>query len=251
MKDILVVTPTLGDRPTLEKTYTSVHEIGRDRIQHVIIAPNSRATILKDKFPKSIVIAEPATLKKGIYPSLNYAFFRYIADYKYLTYINDDDYWVEDFKILIDTVTENQDLDLVYGKTFYIDQNGRRFRDQSSYSNFNKFLPLYISGIPLLTQQATLIKADLFCKVSGFSEDFRLISDSKFWIDLSLQKINFKFVNKFCAAYMIQEGQLSSDSARKDLEKRELFASYKKYSALELFLVKLNFRLFNLRNYIK
>lgn len=115
--DILVLTPTLGNRKSLQKTVSIIKTIGGERIMHIIIAPQKEVRNLQVQFPDVEVLAEPEGCK-GIYPALNYGFRKYGRDYKYLTFINDDDYWLPGFKKLIETIEHDNPINLlVMGRT--------------------------------------------------------------------------------------------------------------------------------------
>lgn len=246
---ILVVTATLGTRKTIEKTITSVKNIGKGLVKHVIIAPEHAILTLKQQYPDLEYIAEPQN-KKGIYAALNYAFYTYGNDYKYLTFINDDDYWLPQFQILIDTIIQNTNLDFVYGKTLYINEDNIPIGKQTSANMFKKFIPLLNSNIILLTQQATLIKSSLFFQIGGFDENYKLVADTKFWAILSLKDINYKYINKCCAAYTLQEGQLSADTSTQSKEHLKLIKELPQFSKWENTKNKIIFRLNNLSTYI-
>jgi hypothetical protein len=71
----------------------------------------------------------------------------------------------------------------------------------------------------MLTQQATIIKSELYFRLGGFDESYKLIADTKFWIQLSQEpSLHYQYINKECAAYMIQDGQLSSDKTTQSSE---------------------------------
>ena len=246
---ILVITPTLGNRDTLSKTIESVREIGGDMVKHVIVAPKSLIPSIKNKYDDIECLPELEG-KKGIYAALNHGFKTYGKDYEYLTFINDDDYWLPDFKSLIDSLDKKYDL--VYGKVNYVlADNNNKIKPMACTGQFKDFTTLLYSDVVLFTQQATLIKSDLYFQLGGFSEDYKLVSDTKFWADLSLLNIKFKYISKPCAAYTIQDGQLSSNKelqafeGKKILEKYPNVSMYKRYSAL------LEFRFKNIRVYLK
>ena len=212
MKYILVVTATLGNRDTLARTIESVRKIGGDRVKHVIVCPEKVIPKLKENYDDLDFLAEPEG-KKGIYAALNHGFNTYGHDYPYMTFINDDDYWLPDYALLIKAMLEDEQLDMVYGRTRYVDEYNHVIGSQTSCSRFSDFAKLLHRGIVMLTQQSTLIKSELYFKVGGFDESFKLVSDSKFWAQLSVLGIKYKYINKECAAYMIQDRQLSSDHA--------------------------------------
>ena len=100
---ILVLTATLGVRETLKKTIDSVRFIGGNNVKHVIIAPKERISLIKERYNDIECIAEPKE-KKGIFAALNYGFNIYGHDYKYLTFINDDDFWLPNYSCLINNI---------------------------------------------------------------------------------------------------------------------------------------------------
>lgn len=256
-KNILVVTPTLGNRPTLKRTVDSVRKIGGNQVKHIIIAPSKAIPNLQKEYTDIECISEPDNCR-GIYPALNYAFNKYGHDYEYLTFINDDDYWLPEFKNLIDTLSKHPNIDFVYGRTRYVDENNNTIGTQTSSNQFKKFIPLLKSNIVLLTQQATIIKSNLFFKVGGFDENYKLAADTKLWAEISLLNITFKYINKVCAAYMVQKEQLSSDNVKQKSEHIRLINEYihikKSLSSVLQYRISNIFiyvkRLFNQKGYI-
>lgn len=224
--EILVITATLGNRETLSKTIESVKQIGGKDVKHIIVAPEYMIPSLQAKY-KGIEFLAEAKEKKGIYAALNHGFNTYGHDYKYITFINDDDYWLPNYRLLIDKMLNDEKLDLVYGRTSFINESDIKIGSQTSSGQFKKFTSLAKCGIILLTQQATLIKSELFFKIGGFDENYKLVADTKFWIKVSLIKnLRFKYINAECAAYMLQEGQLSSDKITQKKEHIKLFNEF-------------------------
>ncbi len=250
--NILVITATLGTRDTLKRTIESVRNIGGEYVKHIIVAPQTRIPKLQEEYPDLVFLAEPEG-KKGIYPAINHGFNTYGHDYKYLTFINDDDYWLPDFKFLIKETQKDKDIDFVYGKVnFILENKDKQVKEMACSKQFKDFIPLLHHNIVLFTQQATLIRSELFFSLGGFSEDYKLVSDTLFWGKLSLLNINFKYIPKPCAAYTIQEGQLSSDNSLQSNEMRGII-----YSELpiphttRIFKSFLKYRINNICIYIK
>lgn len=245
---ILVITPTLGDRESLSKTIESVKKIGGEWVKHIIVAPKSQISNIKNKYDNIECLPELEG-KKGIYAALNHGFRTYGKDFEYLTFINDDDYWLPDFKLLINAIEEGYDF--VYGKVNYILENKNGVIKPMACSNqFKEFIPLLYHNIILFTQQATLIKSNLYFELGGFSEDFKLVSDTKFWADLSLLDIKYKYISKSCAAYIYQNGQLSSNTELQTFEHNKMLEQLPKYSLLKRYMAVFKFRLNNIFVYI-
>ena len=241
---ILVITPTLGNRNTLAKTIESVKTIGGSFVKHIIVAPERQIPFIKETFGDIECLPELEG-NKGIYAALNHGFKTYGRDYDYLTFINDDDYWLPNFQLLINAIEEGYDF--VYGKVNYILENKNGVSKPMACSNqFKDFIPLLHSKVVLFSQQATLIKSKLYFQLGGFSEEFKLVSDTKFWGDLSLLDIKYKYIPKPCAAYAIQEGQLSSNKELQRREKNIMIQSFPRVSKSKKYIALLRFRFNNL-----
>lgn len=244
----MVITATLGERDSLKKTIDSVRTIGRDDVRHVLVCPQNRIQTIKNRFGDIECLAEPEG-RKGIYAALNYGFNKYGRMYKYLTFINDDDCWLPDFRKLIIKIKDNPELDLVYGRTQYINSHGELIGHQTCSNQFKDFIPLLLSNIVMLTQQSTLIKSSLFFEIGGYDESYLLVSDSKFWAQLSMMHIKYKYMNLECAQYMVQSGQLSSNKELQRIEGRKLRGELIKIKSPQLF-ASLLYRMYNIPIYL-
>ena len=243
MEKILVVTATLGNRESLKRTIQSVKDIGKGQVKHIIVAPNKVIPFLKAQYNGIDFLSEPEG-KKGIYAAINHGFKSYGKNYEYLTFINDDDYWLPNFRLLIDET--NKHYDLIYGKIEYILSDKKQKIKQMACSNQLKdFIPLLYSHIILFTQQATLVKSDLYFQLGGFSEKYQLVSDTKFWADLSLLNIKYKYVSQ------IQQVQLSSNKFFQKQETYELLSQLPKHTLFKKYWFMIMYRIINLLVYIR
>ena len=246
---ILVLTATLGNRDSLRKTIKSVKEIGGDNVKHILIAPEKCISFINEQYGDICCLPEK-TDKRGIYAALNYGFQTYGHEYEYLTFINDDDYWLPEYKTLITAILKG-DLDLVYGKTKYVDAHGVTLGEQASSGRFSDFIPLLTSNIILLTQQATIIRSDWYFKLNGFDESYKLVADTKFWAILSLENVKYRYFNCCCAVYTIQDGQLSSDHKTQSIEHKRMLNEFPTISQHKVILAKIKFRMANVCLYFK
>ena len=247
--DTLVVTATLGTRPTLDRTIDSVKKIGGDRVRHVIVAPAKACPALREKYSHLTVIEEPQNCK-GIYSALNFGLKSFANDHKYLTYINDDDFWCPGFKELFHAM-DHSNLDIAYGRVNFVDSSGQLIKEQASSPHHKQFGNLLSKGIVLFTQQATLSRSKLFIKLGGFDENYKLVSDTKFWLEALRSNANFKYVNNICANYTIQEGQLSSNKSLQMMEHESLLQSIQPHSKLKPIFSVIAFRAWNFKVYLK
>jgi|GEM_PF-677417 len=247
--DTLVVTATLGSRPSLSRTIESVKKIGGNRVKHVIVAPARACKAIRNQYPHLTVLEEPANCK-GIYEALNYGLKAYAKDYKYLTYINDDDFWYPTFQVLFQTM-DHHPVDIVYGRVNFVDAKGRITGEQASSPRYKDFGNLLYKEVILFTQQATLTRSDLFLRLGGFDENFKLVSDTKFWLDAVQSGAKFKYINRICAAYTMQEGQLSANKTLQREEHEQLVLMNEIANPFLVMLDVLFFRLWNIRIYYK
>jgi hypothetical protein len=247
-QDILVVTATLGNRETLEKTIQTVAQYGGKRVKHLIVAPASKCSLLKLRFPNLEILPEPIDCK-GIYSALNYGLMKYADFYEYLTFINDDDYWLPNYIDLITCLDKNKSVDVAYGRVKYVDENGIVIGMQTCSGRYRAFKALLKQGIVLFTQQAVLMRSNVFIEIGGFDEKLKLVSDTKFWLDAINRGFVFQYLNLPCAAYMLQPGQLSSDGKLQKKEHDLLDLSFTENDFKNIVLEKFLFRMQNIGIY--
>lgn len=248
MNKILVLTPTLGKRESLLRTIESVREIGQEHVKHIIVCPKGMIPHLSSLSGGIECLPEPEGCK-GIYTALNHGFNTYGKKYEYLTFINDDDYWLPNYKRLIDAVNLNDSLDLVYAKTMYVNADGKEIGKQASSRQFGHFLDLCQRGIILLSQQSTLVKSSLFFKIGGFDDSYKLVADTKFWIQLSLLRPRFRYLNVYASCYTLQRGQLSDDRTTQQTEHQRMLNEFPTPSKMSINMNEFIYRFLNLNIY--
>ncbi|MBP1641182.1 MAG: hypothetical protein H6Q17_2765 [Bacteroidetes bacterium] len=248
--DILVVTATLGDRETLNQTVTSVKAIGKNRVKHILIAPKDKCETIKEMFPNVDVLEEPINCG-GIYSALNYAIENFGRTYAYITFINDDDYWLESYQQLFDFLDHHPNVDAVYSRTCFVDNNGIVLGEQACSPRYQAFNPLLFTSIVLFTQQSALIRSSVYFSVGGFDTSFKLAADTLFWSTAIALGAKFKYINIVSAAYTIQKNQLSSDKKTQSCEHQRILNAIKRPSHLRIIFEKILFLIWNTRIYCK
>lgn len=248
-KDILVLTATLGMRKSLWRTIDSVRRVGGERVRHVVIAPLSLICDLREQYPDTEFVEEPED-SKGIYAALNFGFQKYGNEYRYITYLNDDDFWLDDFKEIIDETTDGS-RDIIYGKTRFVNRYGVKIDSQTCSGRFEDFTKLLQCGIILMTQQAAILRTKTFFDNGGFDESYKLCADTKLWALLSRKNVKHKYIGKEVAAYTIDKGnQLSSDHKLQEDEHRRILGELA-LGKRRVSLASLRFRLSNITTYAK
>ena len=248
--DTLIITPTLGMRDSLYRTIESVQKYGGTRVKHMLVAPVSVHENLKIKFPNIEIIAEPLQCK-SIYSALDYSFKKYANNFKYIGYINDDDYWLLGFRQLFRTLETCSDVGVVYGRVNFVDDNNNIIYSQVSSPFYKAFSKLLLSKIVMFTQQATLMRVSTYFIIGGFDTTYQLVADTKFWVQAIEHGIKFKYINEICAAYTLQANQLSANDTLQNSEHKRLKNELPNFNKFVIFYEKIIFRSLNSLKYIK
>jgi GT2 family glycosyltransferase len=221
---ILIVTPTLGTRQTLRETCKSVRDIGGDKVHHVVTCPQAAINTVSGMVEGVEIVEEGGG--KGVYGAVNHVLKSRASNYDWVGYINDDDYWLPDMKGLIESAIKNSTHDILYGRVLFVNQTGQPLMVSSCSARYKSFPMLAARGIIMFTQQAALIRSNLFLRLGGFDESFRLAADTDFWIRAITGGARCRFIDKVCAAYRLQPGQLSADSKTQKAETDRILAQY-------------------------
>ena len=247
--DTVIVTPTLGDRPSLARTVETIASIGGDRVTHVLVCPQSCADKLQLQFPKCQVLCEPK--KTGVYGAVNYGLRNSIGGCQYLSYINDDDYWLPSYKNLFSILDRSPNIDLAYGRVNYVDEKDKLIFESTSSGNYKSFKSLIGRDVVLFTQQAVLMRSNVFEALNGFDESYRLVADTEFWIRAVESTFKMAFHDATCAAYMIQSGQLSGDLQLSSKETQRIKETHKITDDWRALASLIRFRIRNVPTYFR
>src|SRR5438067_303548 len=153
---ILVVTPTLGTSPFLERTVASVTTQPL-AITHVMSAPLEHVDTLRRRFPHARVVMD-AGKAGGIYGALNaaLAFAATDGDWDWFTYINDDDALLPGFARMWARHTEDEGV--IYGDVDLVDDEDRRL-SRITVERAARWIPALLQqGISPLMQQGMLFR---------------------------------------------------------------------------------------------
>jgi len=247
--DTVIITPTLGDRPSIERTIDSVRSIGGTRVKHVIVCPSRQQAILQARFPGCEVHAEQE--KCGVFQAVNDGMWSTMGECKYVGYINDDDYWLPSFARLFELLDSAPELAVAYARVLFVDEENRPLFESTSSPRYQAFKTLLASGAVIITQQATLVRREVFASLSGFDNSYLLVADSDFWLRTIDAGHQMGFVNQACAAYMIQGGQLSSNPELAKGEYDRLLQQHSIRKDWKAYIEFMRYRISNLPNYLK
>ena len=246
--NVLVVTPTLGDRPKIATTILSVKHYGGDAVLHVIVGPIKKVRPLQRSFPWVILLDDSS--KNGVYSAINYALQCYGHDYEFFTYINDDDSWSHDYIYLLRTILSDKSLGMVYGRVFYgsmgsITSIGPKFPFASYFPRLSAL------GIPFITQQALIVRTNLIFDNGCFPESLPISADSALWAKIIMNSNNIRFVDRFCAFYEQRGERISNNKNMISLnDKFKTNLKYKISAKIWNIFIIAFYRLFNVPVYL-
>ncbi|MGB5943184.1 MAG: hypothetical protein WBG71_09900 [Leeuwenhoekiella sp.] len=246
---ILVVTVSQGRRSSILKTISSVATVNLGDIDHYIVVPRNQLGDFQTT-ENTFFIPQPDP-DLGLYTTLNRVINDRIAQYEWVTYLNDDDFWLPSFRKLIDTVNQHPQADAIYAKVNFVNTQGNKIAEQTSSPRYTAIKYLYQGDVVLFTQQATLVKSKVFVDQGGFDESYKLIADTDFWIRAIDAGVEFLYLDEPCAAYARHRYQLSNNLPLLEQEKKRLFAQMGSLSEARVLFEKLRFRLYNLKIYAK
>ena len=197
-----IITINYNNLKGLKKTLDSVKTQSWNELEHIVIDGGSKdGTVSYLESLDSQIdywVSEP---DNGVYQAMNKGINK--ATGEYLLFLNSGDHFYntkvleENHQILKETDIIYFDLQVVEGEKTFIKQ----YPNTLSFSYFvNDTLP----------HPATFIKKDAFSKTAYYKEDFKIVSDWKFFIDaICKYNLTYKRVNKVLSTFYI--GGLSSN----------------------------------------
>lgn len=218
---ILVVTPTLGNRASLVKTIESVSSY--PNVHHVLTCPCSSIKKVREYSGNRLTII-PERRAEGVYSAVNDILLNVDHSFDWITYINDDDYWLPGMSRLIDCASQT-DAELLYGRVNFVDINDRTLASSTTTRFYRMYPYLAARGIYLFTQQAVLLKPTVFKRFNGFDEYYKIQGDNDLWIRMINDGVKCEFVNQICAAYRMHSEQLSASNVGL-AERKRMLESY-------------------------
>lgn len=236
-----IVTPTLNSEKYLKFTFESIKKIIDDgKCKYFIVDGGSTDNTLK--FCSEYSIKSFYFPKGNMYKAINFGFKK--LDVEWITYVNSDD--MLNAEAVLDAIDKyGKNADIIYGNTRYIDDRGKLiYRYKGAHTSL--FDGLFLNGQLPFSQPGTIIRANIYYKLGGFSELYKYASDLDFFLAAYLNGVKFKHY-KFddLASFRIHESQSSKvQSTAMNLEIKEILRKYqkdlsKKYIGLDNYINKL------------
>jgi len=225
LPQVVVLTPTLGESPWLEQAVSSVASVGggTHRLRHLLVAPADKVVPLASTFPDLEVVAEE-NAGGGLYAAINHAV-RAVADWDWMTYLNDDDVLGSGFGRVLESAAIDSG-DVLYGRVSYIDAEGRNLGAFPVEQCPHRFASLMAASIPPFTQQGTLVRRACFDRLGGFDRRYPLAADFDFWVRAVRAGLSFRYLPVEVGSFRLREGQLSADQERVQSEMKRIIEAH-------------------------
>ncbi|OEK08842.1 hypothetical protein A8C32_00775 [Flavivirga aquatica] len=213
MFHLSIITINYNNKAGLELTVKSVQNQQSSNYEHIIIdggsTDGSKDVILENKHSFSYWVSEPDS---GIYNAMNKGI--KVAKGTYLLFLNSGDHFYKDnvlkqySKYIIDKDIIYFNLNVVDSKEAYI----KTYPNVLSFSYFTK---------DTLPHPATFINKEVFKKTSLYYEQFKIVSDWKFFID-AICKYNASYIqiDETLSTFYF-DGGISSNPANKKIRQSE------------------------------
>ena len=222
MSGLLVVTPTLGQSPWLAETAASVAGLG-PACRHVLVCPAAVRAELEQRFPHTLVVAEPGG---GMYAALN-AGIAAAGDSEAFTYLNDDDVLcAAGTAEALRRLEQNPETGVVYGRVSLADAHGAPQGWLPVAHQAGDLAALLARGIVPFAQPGTWMRSSLLTTLRGFDAGYRLAGDLDLFSRALAGGARFAFVSAEVARFRLHPGQLSKDEAAADAEKTRALARW-------------------------
>jgi GT2 family glycosyltransferase len=251
---LLVVTPTLGESPFLDRTVASI-EAQPLHLRHVISTPSRKVPELAARYPHALVVPDAGRLG-GIYGAINAGIHAATAqfDWSWFTYINDDDALLPGFgHAMLENFRAPSPAPVLYGDVELIDQREQRISRITTAENPDWIPALLHQAISPLMQQGMAFRRDVVDRLGGFDLKYRLCADLDFWLRAYAAGDRFLYNPECVAQFRLREGQLSSDTSVTRYEQDTIVARHlpRPPSLAERLTTRALYRAYNLPRYLE
>ncbi len=214
-RPLLVVTPTLGKSPWLERTVASVAATAGGHALHLLVAPAAVHDDLRARFPGCEIVAD--TARTGVYAAINLGIAAaFNRPWDYFTWINDDDAFAPGFKSHLESALGYTGKNEVwfYGGVRLLGPGDENLGRLPICRFPADIVPLAQLGINPLNQQGMLIPHAGLARIGRIREDLRICADVDLWLRGLKDGATFCFTGNTVAEFRLRRGQISGDIHR-------------------------------------
>ncbi len=196
MIKISIITVCYNSEKTIEKTIQSVLQQKYDDLEYVVIDGGSTDRTLdiiakyRDKI--DVCISEP---DNGIYDAMNKGVALSTGDV--LAFLNSDDWYAEEAISKVITYFENNNVDMVGGNIYTVEDEIIRKRIQKEYEKNDIF---YTMAYP---HPSLFVKRELFEKYGKFDTSYQVAADYKWILNVLMNKATILCVQDYFTYFRI------------------------------------------------
>ncbi|MCB4799698.1 glycosyltransferase family 2 protein [Neotamlana laminarinivorans] len=209
---LTIITINHNNLEGLKKTVESVTKQTFQALEYVVIdggSTDGSKEYLEDNAQKfNYWVSEK---DKGVYHAMNKGIAKAKGDY--LLFLNSGDHFYSD-GVLKENLSTLTGEGIIYFNLQVIEREKQFIKTYPKTLSFSYFLN------DTLPHPATFIKKEVFAKTNSFKEDFKVVSDWKFFIDaICKNNISYKYVNNVLSTFYI--GGISSNAAYREIKFKE------------------------------
>jgi len=208
---LLIITPTLGKSPYLDKTVDSVRAVEKMsgwEIKHILVAPTGGLDKLRAQYPELTLLGETGTT---LYQAINQALIASHSDFDYWTYINDDDYLLQGFAEVLHRASFFNGPCVIYGKVVIINSVGDFTNKVTRWTLPRLMRGALGGGRSPLNQQGALWSKSVIERVGYFDPTLKYAADYDYFFRCANMRVCYQYVANNVAAYRVHAAQLGQD----------------------------------------
>jgi len=181
---ITIIIPTFISQKYLRKTLESLRNQQYKNFEIILIdgLSNDNTLEIVDEFNDiiNIVISEK---DHGMYDAINKGL--KLSKGEIITYLNSDDYYnINTLKSVVDYFSINKDINIVYGKLFYVDEFDQITKKvKPVIFNLKILLSLWFCYIP---QPCSFYRREVIDSIPEFDQQYKLASDFDFFVKAAM-----------------------------------------------------------------
>ncbi len=218
MPKLLVVTPTTGKSRYLSDTIYSLNHISAAvPWTHTIACPAHSADKLHRAFPNTNIVVESSA---SMYGAINDGAAG-DASWNWMTYINDDDFFLPGVAELTEDALRDTDPDvptIVYSRAMLVKADGAPICEFPIVRNPARLLDFYRIRCNPLSTHGTFINRAAFEVLKGFDASFRYAGDMDLFVRALMQEVRFLHTPVLSVAFRLHGSNLTGDFERFALE---------------------------------
>ena len=209
---ITIITVNYNNLNGLKKTIESVKNQTYQEFEYLVIdggsTDGSSEYLDGIKDDLNYYVSEPDS---GVYQAMNKGIKK--AKGEYLLFLNSGDHFY-DSKVLDKNLKDIKEADIIYFDLQVVEGTEKFIKTYPDTLSFSYFVE------DTLPHPATFIKRDAFSRTNFFKEDFKILSDWKFFIDaICKYNLTYKKINEILSTFFI--GGMSSIPENRSLKYSE------------------------------